>query len=96
MWQKTVPGILTVIIHIYQNTGLRKIPRINMPGVILQKEGQYLTFTERDHLYASDNLSLAFTVPQKIINRARISNLKFNGTIRNLGYWAPRVEFLGS
>jgi len=40
-----------------------------------------------------DNLSLAYTVPQKLINRARISNLKFIGTIRNLGYWAPEWNF---
>jgi len=40
-----------------------------------------------------DNLSIAYTVPQKLINRARISNLKFIGTIRNLGYWAPEWNF---
>lgn len=40
-----------------------------------------------------DNLTIAYKVPNKLLGRVKISNLKFIGTIRNVGYWAPEWNF---
>lgn len=40
-----------------------------------------------------DNVSLAYTVPKSIIQKADISNLKIFVTVRNVAYWAPEWKF---
>ncbi|MDP3432725.1 MAG: SusC/RagA family TonB-linked outer membrane protein, partial [Bacteroidota bacterium] len=40
-----------------------------------------------------DNISLAYTVPRAIVQKADISNLKFFATVRNVAYWAPEWKF---
>jgi TonB-linked SusC/RagA family outer membrane protein len=40
-----------------------------------------------------DNFSLAYTIPQELLKKVRISNMKLIGTIRNVGYWAPEWNF---
>jgi len=40
-----------------------------------------------------DNINLAYTVPQKILKKAHIANLKFFVTVNNVGYWAPKWKF---
>jgi hypothetical protein len=40
-----------------------------------------------------DNISLSYTVPQNIISKAQLKNMKIFGTIRNVGWWAPKWEF---
>ena len=40
-----------------------------------------------------DNISLSYTVPRSILQKADISNLKIFGTIRNVAYWAPQWKF---
>lgn len=40
-----------------------------------------------------DNISLSYTVPQALLKKVDISNLKIFGTIRNVGYWAPDWKF---
>ncbi|MGN6342859.1 MAG: SusC/RagA family TonB-linked outer membrane protein [Ginsengibacter sp.] len=36
-----------------------------------------------------DNISLAYSIPTNIIKKAHINSLKFFGTVRNVGFWAP-------
>ena len=40
-----------------------------------------------------DLLTLTYSVPKTLLNKARISNLTFSGAIRNVGWWAPEWEF---
>jgi len=40
-----------------------------------------------------DNVSLAYNVPVAILERAKISSLKFFGTVRNAGFWAPEWNY---
>lgn len=40
-----------------------------------------------------DNISLAYTVPPVALSKLQIQNLKVFGTIRNVGWWAPKWEF---
>ncbi|MCE4563431.1 TonB-dependent receptor [Maribellus sp. CM-23] len=40
-----------------------------------------------------DNISLSYNVPNSLLDRAQISNLKIFATIRNVGWWAPKWEF---
>jgi len=40
-----------------------------------------------------DNLSLTYTLPAKISEKASISNLKVTATIRNCAVWAPKWRF---
>lgn len=40
-----------------------------------------------------DNVSLAYTIPQSLTNKAQISNLKLFATVRNVAWWAPNWEF---
>ncbi|TNF47094.1 MAG: SusC/RagA family TonB-linked outer membrane protein [Bacteroidetes bacterium] len=40
-----------------------------------------------------DNISLAYTVPNNLLNKAHINNLKVFATVRNVGWWAPSWEF---
>lgn len=40
-----------------------------------------------------NNISLAYGVPANIINKARISSLKFFGTVRNTAFWAPQWNY---
>ena len=41
-----------------------------------------------------DNLTLTYSVPNTLLSKANISNLRLTGTIRNLGWWAPNWEFV--
>ncbi|WP_236252803.1 SusC/RagA family TonB-linked outer membrane protein [Echinicola sp. 20G] len=36
-----------------------------------------------------ENISLAYTLPKKMVERAKIENLRFYFNVRNLGYYAP-------
>jgi len=40
-----------------------------------------------------DNISLAYTFPKSIVQKADISNLKIFATVRNIAYWAPEWKF---
>jgi len=40
-----------------------------------------------------DNLTLTYTLPNSILSRVKVSNLKVIGTVRNLGVWAPKWKF---
>jgi TonB-linked SusC/RagA family outer membrane protein len=40
-----------------------------------------------------DNLTVAYTVPGQLLNKAKIGNLKLIGTIRNVGFWSPEWNF---
>ena len=40
-----------------------------------------------------DNISLSYNVPNALLSKARVQNLKIFGTIRNVGWWAPKWEF---
>ncbi len=40
-----------------------------------------------------DNLTVAYTIPDQLLSRVKIRNLKLIGTIRNVGYWAPEWNF---
>ncbi len=40
-----------------------------------------------------DNVSLAYTVPNSLLSRANIANLKIFATARNVGWWAPDWNF---
>jgi len=40
-----------------------------------------------------DNVSLAYTVPAKLTQKASIQNLKFLFTIRNVAFWTKKWEF---
>ncbi len=40
-----------------------------------------------------DNISVAYTVPKSLIQKANIQNLKFFGSVRNVGYYAPKWNF---
>jgi TonB-linked SusC/RagA family outer membrane protein len=40
-----------------------------------------------------DNISLAYTVPNNLLNKAHINNMKLFATVRNVGWWAPSWEF---
>lgn len=40
-----------------------------------------------------DNVSLSYTVPSSLLDKAQINNLKVFATIRNVGWWAPKWEF---
>jgi hypothetical protein len=40
-----------------------------------------------------DNISLAYTVPNSLLSRAKIANLKIFATARNVGWWAPEWNF---
>ncbi|MEO5997855.1 MAG: SusC/RagA family TonB-linked outer membrane protein [Chitinophagaceae bacterium] len=39
-----------------------------------------------------NNLTLTYSVPNAILGRANISNLRFTGGVRNLAWWAPHWE----
>jgi hypothetical protein len=40
-----------------------------------------------------DNINLSYTVPQSILKKIDVANLKFFVTVRNVGYWAPKWKF---
>ena len=40
-----------------------------------------------------DNISLAYTLPSQKLSAVGISKLKISGTIRNVGYWAPKWDY---
>jgi TonB-dependent starch-binding outer membrane protein SusC len=40
-----------------------------------------------------DNISLAYTVPNNLLSKAHIANLKIFATARNVGWWAPEWTF---
>ncbi len=40
-----------------------------------------------------DNISMGYNVPNALLSKARVQNLKVFGTIRNVGWWAPKWEF---
>ncbi|MGD0342401.1 MAG: SusC/RagA family TonB-linked outer membrane protein [Bacteroidales bacterium] len=40
-----------------------------------------------------DNFTIAYTIPSKLLQKVNISSLKLIGTIRNIGYWAPKWNF---
>ncbi|KAF0239060.1 MAG: TonB-dependent receptor [Prolixibacteraceae bacterium] len=40
-----------------------------------------------------DNISLAYTVPNSLLSKANIANLKIFATARNVGWWAPEWNF---
>jgi TonB-dependent starch-binding outer membrane protein SusC len=40
-----------------------------------------------------DNISLAYAVPEMLLKKAHISGLKFFGTVRNAGHWAPKWKY---
>jgi len=40
-----------------------------------------------------DNVTLAYTVPNSLLSRAKIANLKIFATARNVGWWAPSWNF---
>jgi TonB-dependent starch-binding outer membrane protein SusC len=40
-----------------------------------------------------DNVSVAYNVPSSLLAKASIQSLKVFGTIRNVGWWAPKWEF---
>jgi TonB-linked SusC/RagA family outer membrane protein len=40
-----------------------------------------------------DNLSVAYTIPASIVNKIKVSSLKFYGTVRNVGFWAPEWKY---
>ena len=40
-----------------------------------------------------DNISLAYSFPKWILDKTKLQDLKVFGTIRNVGWWAPKWEF---
>jgi TonB-dependent starch-binding outer membrane protein SusC len=40
-----------------------------------------------------DNISLAYNVPASVLEKAKLSSLKFFGTVRNAGFWAPEWNY---
>jgi TonB-linked SusC/RagA family outer membrane protein len=40
-----------------------------------------------------DNITLAYTVPNSLLSKAKIANLKIFATARNVGWWAPEWNF---
>ena len=40
-----------------------------------------------------DNINLSYTVPQSILKKIEVANLKVFVTVRNVGYWAPKWKF---
>jgi hypothetical protein len=40
-----------------------------------------------------DNLSLGYSVPNALLDKVKIRNLRLIGTIRNVGYWAPEWNY---
>lgn len=40
-----------------------------------------------------DNISIGYTVPKSIVQKAKIQNLKFFGAIKNMGYYAPNWNY---
>ena len=40
-----------------------------------------------------DNISVAYNVPQRLLSRASLSNLKFFGTVRNAQFFAPEWNY---
>ncbi len=40
-----------------------------------------------------DNISVSYNVPQSLLRKVSINGLKIFGTIRNVGYWAPKWNF---
>lgn len=40
-----------------------------------------------------DNISVAYTLPQSLVQKIKIVNLKIYGTISNVGFWAPTWKF---
>ena len=40
-----------------------------------------------------DNVSVAYNVPSSLLAKASVQSLKVFGTVRNVGWWAPKWEF---
>ena len=40
-----------------------------------------------------DNFTLTYSLPKTLLSKVNISNLTLTGTVRNVGWWAPRWEF---
>jgi len=40
-----------------------------------------------------ENISIGYNVPQSLVKKVQIQNLKIFGTIQNVGWWAPKWEF---
>jgi TonB-linked SusC/RagA family outer membrane protein len=40
-----------------------------------------------------ENISLAYTLPQQLVERVKIQNLRVYGNIRNIGFFAPEWDF---
>lgn len=40
-----------------------------------------------------DNITLSYSIPSELVNKANISNLKFFGSIRNAILWTPKWKF---
>jgi TonB-linked SusC/RagA family outer membrane protein len=40
-----------------------------------------------------DNISLGYTVPKSLVQKAKIDNLKFFFSMKNIGYYAPKWDF---
>jgi len=61
---------------------------------IYSSEGGAVFHVYRDNSFIRfDNLTIAYTVPNQLLSKAKISDLKLIGTIRNVGYWAPKWNF---
>jgi hypothetical protein len=40
-----------------------------------------------------ENIAMAYTVPQTILERAKIQNLRLYLNVRNVGFYAPEMNF---
>lgn len=40
-----------------------------------------------------ENLSVAYTLPKAITQKAAVQNLRIYGNVRNIGFWAPQWDF---
>lgn len=61
---------------------------------IYSNEGGAVFDVHRDRSFIRlDNFSIAYSLPNSVLQKVSISNLKIYGTISNVGYWTPDWKF---
>jgi hypothetical protein len=61
---------------------------------IYSNEGGAVFDVYRDRSFIRlDNFSIAYSLPNSVLQKVSITNLKIYGTVSNVGYWAPDWKF---